>query len=119
LAIILHIVPRHAWEQAERAGIYRGDTLAAEGFIHFSTAEQVIGVANARFKGHTGLLLALVDTDRLEAELKYEPPYEGGQQIESDELFPHLYGALNLDAVIRVVEFEPQADGTFTLPEEL
>ena len=117
MATILHIIPRYTWEQAQREGVYRGDTLDAEGFIHFSTPEQVIRVANARFKGHTGLLLALVDTDKLQAELKYESPYEGGQQIESDELFPHLYGALNLDAVIRVVEFEPDADGTFTLPE--
>jgi uncharacterized protein (DUF952 family) len=117
LATILHIIPRYAWEQAQREGVYRGDTLDAEGFIHFSTLEQVIRVANARFKGHTGLLLALVDTDKLQAELKYESPYEGGQQIESDEVFPHLYGALNLDAVIGVVEFEPQEDGTFTLSE--
>jgi uncharacterized protein (DUF952 family) len=63
------------------------------------------------------LLLALVDTEQLHAELKYEPPYEGEQEVESGELFPHLYGTLNLDAVIRVLEFEPQADGTFRLPE--
>jgi uncharacterized protein (DUF952 family) len=119
LVTILHIVPRFAWEQAQLEGVYRGDTLDAEGFIHFSTPEQVIRVANARFKGHTGLLLAVVDTETLQAELKYESPYEGGQQLESDELFPHLYGALNLDAVIRVVEFEPQEDGTFTLPNGL
>lgn len=117
MATIMHIIPRYMWEQAQREGVYRGDTLDAEGFIHFSTPEQVIRVANARFKGHTGLLLALVDTERLCAELKYEPPYEGGQEVESGELFPHLYGTLNLDAVIRVLEFEPQADGTFRLPE--
>jgi uncharacterized protein (DUF952 family) len=117
LATILHILPRYQWEQAQREGIYRGDTLDAEGFIHFSTPEQVVRVANARFKGHTGLLLALVDTDKLTAELKYEAPYEGGQQVESDEVFPHLYGPLNIDAVTRVAEFEPQSDGTFTLPE--
>lgn len=116
MATIFHILPRYQWEQAQKEGVYRGDTLDAEGFIHFSKAEQVARVANARFKGHTGLMLALVDTDRLTAELKYEPPYEGGQQVESDELFPHLYGPLNLDAVIHVLEFEPQPDGTFVLP---
>lgn len=115
----MHILPSYAWEQAQREGVYRGDTLDAEGFIHFSTPEQVIQVANARFKGHTGLLLAVVETERVQAELKYEPPYEGGQQVESDELFPHLYGALNFDAVIRIVEFEPQADGTFSPPSAI
>ena len=117
MATILHILPRYQWEQAQPDGVYKGDTLDAEGFIHFSKPEQVIRVANARFKGHNGLLLALVDTDKLTAELKYESPYEGGQPIESDEVFPHLYGPLNIDAVIRVLDFEPQADGTFTLPE--
>jgi uncharacterized protein (DUF952 family) len=116
MATIFHILPSYQWEQAKLEGVYRGDTLEAEGFIHFSKPEQVVRVANARFKGHTGLLLALVDTDKLTSELKYEPPYEGGEQIESDELFPHLYGPLNLDAVIHVLEFEPQKDGTFLLP---
>jgi uncharacterized protein (DUF952 family) len=115
----MHIVPRYAWDQAQREGIYRGDTLDAEGFIHFSTPDQVIRVANARFRGHTGLLLALIETSQLQAELKFEAPYESGQPMESDELFPHLYGVLNLDAVVRVVEFEPRVDGTFALPPEL
>ena len=84
MATIFHILPRYQWEQAQQEGVYRGDTLDAEGFIHFSKAEQVVRVANARFKGHTGLMLALVDTDKLSAELKYEPPYEGGQQVVSD-----------------------------------
>lgn len=116
MATILHILPSYQWEQAQQAGIYRGDTLDAEGFIHFSKPDQVVRVANARFKGHSGLMLVLVDDEKLTAELRYEAPYEGGQMIESGEVFPHLYGPLNLDAVIHVMEFEPQDDGTFVLP---
>ncbi|MFQ3566233.1 MAG: DUF952 domain-containing protein [Aggregatilineales bacterium] len=113
---IIHIIPRGVWERAQREGIYRGDTFEAEGFIHFSTPTQVEQVANARFRGHTGLQLLIVDPARLRAELRYEPPYESDQ---SGALFPHLYGPLNLDAVIDVIDFEPNADGSFTLPEAL
>jgi uncharacterized protein (DUF952 family) len=115
--MIYHIVPREAWAAAEAADIYRGDTLDAEGFIHFSTREQVLYVANARFKAHTGLLLLAVDESKLGAELKYEPPYENAP--EALGMFPHLYGALNLDAVTHVYPFEPNEDGSFSFPVEV
>jgi uncharacterized protein (DUF952 family) len=112
---ILHIIPIGQWEAAQAAGTYRGDTLDAEGFIHFSTAAQVVRVADARFRGHPGLALLVVETDRLAAPLRYEAPFEGA--MADAGLFPHLYGPLNLDAVVAVVDFPPGPDGTFTLPE--
>jgi uncharacterized protein (DUF952 family) len=114
---IYHIIPQAVWESVQDEGSYRGDTLDAEGFIHFSTRQQVLFVANARFRGHTGLLLLEVDPTRLQAELKYEAPYEGAPPgLDADPRFPHLYGALNLDAVVAAHPFEPDADGTFRLP---
>jgi uncharacterized protein (DUF952 family) len=80
-----------------------------EGFIHCSTREQVIQVANIRFRGQSGLVLLFIDTEKVAAEIIYEN-LEGGQQ-----LFPHIYGELNTDAVMQVAEFEPDADGYFTL----
>ncbi|MDZ4766611.1 MAG: DUF952 domain-containing protein [Chloroflexota bacterium] len=118
MATIYHIIPRGVWEAAQAAGDdYRGDTLEAEGFIHNSTRDQVLFVANGRFKGHPGLLLLEIDTDKLQAPLKYEAPFEGvPADFPVDPNFPHVYGALNLDAVVRVHPFEPNADGTFALP---
>ena len=55
-------------------------------------------------------MLLVIDPAQLTAELVYEDCYEAG------ETFPHLYGPLNLDAVVRVVPFPPLPDGTFTLP---
>jgi len=81
-----------------------------DGFIHCSTRDQVIQVANARFRGQSGLVLLHVDTDKVGSEIVYEN-LEGGQQ-----LFPHIYGKLNVDAVERAAPFEPDADGWFTLP---
>lgn len=110
MAIIFHIANREAWNQAQAEGIYRPEMFPVEGFIHCSTPEQVVQVANIRFRGQAGLLLLSIDTDRVNAEIRYEN-LEGGQQ-----LFPHIYGELDIDAVGQVSEFMPGADGYFALP---
>ena len=110
MATIFHITKRGEWESAEPAGIYWTPTLASEGFIHCSRSEQVIRTANRLFRGQAGLVLLEIDTRRVSAEIRYEN-CEGGQ-----EAFPHIYGALNLDAVVRVLAFEPGEDGSFAPP---
>jgi uncharacterized protein (DUF952 family) len=70
----------------------------------------VVRVANARFAGARDLVLLCVAVDRLAAPLRYEVGDPG-----SAELFPHLYGPLNAEAVVRVVPFEEGAEG-FALP---
>lgn len=110
MAIIFHIAKREAWHQAQTEGIYRPEMFPIEGFIHCSTPEQVIQVANLRFRGQTGLVLLSIDSDRVNAEIRYEN-LEGGQK-----LFPHIYGGLSLDAVVKVSDFTPGADGYFSLP---
>ena len=110
MAIIFHITTRNAWESAAEQGSYGPEAYPIDGFIHCSTGDQVIQVANTRFRYQTGLVLLLVDTDKVTPEIIYEN-LEGGQQ-----LFPHIYGELNLDAVVEVLEFAPGPDGYFTLP---
>lgn len=92
-------------------GNYQPERFPVEGFIHCSTRDQVIQVANARFRGQSGLVLLFIDTDKVAAEIIYEN-LEGGQQ-----LFPHIYGELNTDAVARVAEFAPDDAGYFALPD--
>lgn len=108
MAIILHITRPEAF--AKHEATYAPEMFAVEGFIHCSTADQVVKVADARFRGQTGLVLLSIDTDKVKAEIRYEN-LEGGQ-----ELFPHIYGELNTDAVVQVAEFAPGVDGYFTLP---
>lgn len=91
---ILHITTRSAWEQALGNGSYEPASLAREGFIHLSEPHQVAAVAKARYAGVDDLVLLHVSTDRLSAPLKYESA--------DGDTFPHLYGALNLDAVTDV-----------------
>jgi len=91
---ILHITTRSAWEAACATGRYEPPSLEQEGFIHLSDPHQVAAVAQARYAGVDGLVLLHVSTERLTAPLKYE--------AADGDSFPHLYGALNLDAVIEV-----------------
>jgi uncharacterized protein (DUF952 family) len=106
---VFHIAPRSHWQQAQQVGVYRASSLETEGFIHCSTVSQVIRTANTFFQGQRDLVLLRIDPARLNSELRYDV-------IETGERFPHLYGALNLNAVTQVIDFEPSSDGTFTLP---
>jgi uncharacterized protein (DUF952 family) len=110
---LLHISTRDHWREAQSSGQYRPPSLAEEGFIHCSTPEQLIGVANALYAGQTGLLLLQIDLALVPAEIKYEDCYETGQD------FPHIYGPLPLPAVTQIREFRPGPDGFFILPDGL
>jgi uncharacterized protein (DUF952 family) len=107
LTRIFHITSHDAWTTARANGAYTADSLATEGFIHCSDAHQVEWVANQRFRGRDDLVLLHIDPARLGCEVRYEN-LEGGQQ-----LFPHVYGAIPVAAVVDVVVFRPTADGSF------
>lgn len=116
MAIIFHIARGEAWarrEEQSAVGFYRPEKFPIEGFIHCSRRDQVIKVANIRFRGQTGMVLLCIDTDKVTAQIRHEN-LEGAH-----ELFPHIYGELNTDAVVQVAEFEPGADGYFALPAAL
>jgi uncharacterized protein (DUF952 family) len=90
---VYKICPRELWNQAERDGVFRGAPVdRADGFIHFSTADQVRETAAKHFAGADDLVLVAVATEQLGPVLKWEPSRGGA-------LFPHLYGDLPLAAV--------------------
>lgn len=107
---IYHVTTEAEWAAALAAGAYAADTLATEGFIHCSTRQQVLGVANVRFSGRAGLVLLEIDPAHVQPEIRYEN-LEGGEPR-----FPHIYGELCVDAVFAVHPFAPEDDGTFRLP---
>jgi uncharacterized protein (DUF952 family) len=106
---ILHITSRTEWEKAKNIGNYRSDSLTSEGFIHCSTIAQVISSANRFFKHRQDLVILSIDPDRVRSEIRYEG-------VESNNLFPHIYGELNIDAVLQVTDLESDEDGVFILP---
>lgn len=102
-------------------GEYQNESLLRDGFIHFSQHNQVLGVATAFYKNQKDLVILVVETDLLKADLKFEAPVHPGQSTASTtpsagQLFPHLYGPLNFDAVLDIVDFPQKADGSFELP---
>jgi uncharacterized protein (DUF952 family) len=118
-AEVYHIVPREDWDIALSKGEYRPASVDTQGFVHCSTRAQVAPTANRYFHGEDGLVLLCIDTAMVTSPLRYEPPDMPGHDPDDHELFPHLYGALNLDAVKRVLPFPCHADGSFSLPQEL
>jgi uncharacterized protein (DUF952 family) len=108
---IYKICPASAWREAERQGVYRGSADdARDGFIHFSTSSQVAETAKKHFFGQTGLFLIEVDADALGEALRWE-------RSRNDELFPHLYGELDLGAVTNVLSMRARSDGYHDIPE--
>lgn len=93
--LIYHVVEASEWAEQESLTIYRASSLDTEGFIHLSTKEQVPGVLDRYYRNVPNLLLLHVDADKLVHELRYE-------KATNNELFPHIYGPINKDAVVAI-----------------
>lgn len=91
---LFHLAERDEWARARAAGEYAPASLAQESFIHFSTGEQLARTAARFYAGRDDMLVVTVDEAKLAAPLRFE-------QVDG-EAFPHLFGSLNLDAVIDV-----------------
>ncbi|MDQ1085965.1 MULTISPECIES: DUF952 domain-containing protein [unclassified Siphonobacter] len=95
--MLYHIVKPDYWQSHEIQEAYTPETFSEEGFIHLSTQSQVAGVLERYYPNVRPLLLLHLDETRFKALLKFEPSTGG-------ELFPHLYGPLNRDAIVSIEE---------------
>lgn len=103
-SIIYHLAFRDDWEAGSAAGEYVAPSLAEEGFIHASAdEEQMLRVAARLFAGRTDLLALDVDTERLDED---SPVIR--EPARSGEIYPHVYGPIDPDAVVRVRSLVPQ-----------
>lgn len=107
--VIYHILPAADWAAAQRAGVYSPASLAAEGFIHCSKVDQVVRSAQLYFAGQQELQRLCIASEKVRAEIRYEDLLGAGQQ------FPHIYGPLNLDAVVEVSTLAQNHAGEFVL----
>ena len=111
MGAIYHIAAASDWEDARRDSEYRvstrGMSLAEQGFIHASTEDQVAPVANAFYRDDDDLLVLVIDPDRLHPEIRYE------RAPGSETPFPHIYGPLNVDAVVKTIPLTRNAEGRF------
>lgn len=107
---LFHITSRAQWTKAQTTREYKTDSLMTEGFIHLSYENQVAKTANRFFQNQIDMVLLEIDPSKLKYELREEPA--------DGDTFPHLYGALNVSAVVEAYELK-QKDGSFVLPPEL
>ena len=109
--MIYHICKKSDWEKTSKSGEYRSDSLLSQGFIHCSTRLQVPRVLATFYQGQSGLVLLIIDLTLLRSPVKWEPGTD-----KPDELFPHVYGPINSEAVCRVVAVHLNAQGSFEDP---
>ena len=113
---ILHLLPRAGWDAflASSEPAYTPASLAAEGFVHCTSGDDVLlRVANAFYRSEPGEMVALtVDPALLTAEVRWEPPAHDDPL--ATERFPHVYGPLGRGAVVGVRRLERDAAGAYT-----
>ncbi len=93
---IYHITSAAAWEKAQTDGAYTADSLATQGFIHCSTQDQVAGVLDRYYKGQNNLVKLTIEKSKITSPLIFE------LATSINEVFPHIHGPINIDAVILV-----------------
>jgi len=108
--MIYHITNPAAWKKGQEDGRYLPEGFDQDGFIHCSKMEQIAGVGERYYAGQTGLLILGINPDKLTSKLVFENTMGG------EELFPHIYGPLNLEAVESTAEFGQKKDGSFAFP---
>ena len=111
---ITHICRPEDWRLAQEQGSYTVASLETQGFIHCSRPDQVLRVANFLYKDQPGLLLLWIDPDRLASPLRWE---HSDDNLSDD--FPHIYGPLNLEAVVAVRDFPAGEDGLYQVVPDL
>lgn len=114
-SIIYHITSTEAWQQAQKQGEYKAISLETEGFIHCSTQEQVIKIANAFYQGQSDLIVLCINLDKLTTSVQWEKPAhintDNQPVVTSQEKFPHIYGAINLEAVTKIIPLITSENG--------
>ncbi len=117
---IVHLTTWEAWEAAQLQGAaYYAPSLETEGFIHCSRPAQILAVANTFYRGLQGTALLWIAPKKVTAKIRWEVPAPPAAHANAPAggLFPHIYGPLNLAAVVDVVDFPAEADGEFrTVP---
>ena len=97
MPIVCHVTTITAWKQAQAKGFYQHPSFEQEGFIHCSEDRQVAGVLERYFDGQTDLVKLVIDTDKLTSKFVFD------WSPSMKDTFPHVYGPINVDAVIEVV----------------
>lgn len=97
MPIIYHVTTAADWKAAKESGQYHHPSIKTEGFIHCSQEHQVAGVLERYFAGQINLVKLVIDTDKLSSKFVFD------WSPSSADTFPHIYGVININAVINVI----------------
>ncbi len=118
--MIYHLTFRKNWKYALATGPYRDKSLDKEGFIHCSTATQLVPVAMESFPKRRKLTILVIDEARLTSPVKWEKPSGGPPPgVPPTNKFPHVYGPINFESVVKTLDMERDVDDMFVLPDNL
>ena len=101
---IVHLCFAGEWKSAQESGYLRAASLQTEGFVHCSAPEQVAATAGRYFPNAPDLVALQIDTELLENQVKQEVAANG-------EVYPHVYGPINVSSVVDVVVWPPEIGG--------
>jgi uncharacterized protein (DUF952 family) len=104
-ALIVHLCQKSSWKEAKARGVYHAPSLDSEGFIHCSKAVQILDVANAFYRDVPDLVLLWIDPRNVDAQIYWE-------RVEN-QVFPHIYGELKIEAVVKVSDLRLDEDGYY------
>lgn len=110
--MIFHVVRVPDWLKFENETFYEAESLVDVGFLHCAALKDLIDVANCYYRGAADMLLLCIDTDKVNAEIKWETSEYGVS-------YPHIHGRLNKDAIVEVMEFPSGPDGKFIFLQAL
>lgn len=117
--MIFHLAERALWARGEPDAPYRAPSLETEGFIHASTAAQVMETARRFYAGRSDLVLLAIDPAALTAELRWEAPMvDGAVEATREGSFPHVYGPIDRGSVRWTAAMEWRGDA-FLIPQQL
>src|SRR4030042_4927042 len=103
--LLVHLCQRKEWLGAMEQGLFISKSLSQQGFIHCSQPQQILQVANNFYQGVPELVLLWIDPEKVTSDIIWE--------AADGELFPHIYGPINLDSVISVSDFIADDDGIY------
>ena len=111
--LVCCITTADKWNHSKNEGMHLDKSLDSEGFIHCSYLHQLVRVANKHFKGIENVLILCIEPSHLNSDVVEE------DLSNLNELYPHIYGPINTEAVVDVINFQSDKQGVFSLPEEL
>lgn len=115
--IVTHIANVNDWEAYRFVNYYKPKYYEQYGFIHCSTLSQTEDSLNKYFKDIDTVIILIIDIKKLKSKLKFEQP-SSPEDTRINELFPHIYGSINKDAIEKVIKLEKNPDGNFIFDEK-